>query len=282
MNPPLLWVVVPTCRPERLEWIRDRFVSQHYPNKALLVVENGDAIGAVRESGIHPHEVVQLRGEPHVSRARNAGIEAVRELGDWMCFWDDDDYYGPHYLTEVAAAIGTGGIADVIGKRRHFIAFREHGLYLFNERNQWSEALYLHGPTLTFRASQALPFPEIPEGEEMKWAEAMRARGASLRGLSIHHYCYMRGGDRHIFQASPEYIALISMSNDFVYWLGDVECDVIDGKRDWRDRIRKTEGERVSLPFRQDGGSSKLSLQVDADSKSFKLDTRELEAPEVA
>ena len=254
--------------------VADMFRAQHYPNKRLVIVENGDAIGATREAGVVPHMVTT--SEPHVSHARNAGIDLVRDLGgEWTAQWDDDDYYGPHYLSELAFSI-VNECGDLLGKRRHFVAFRDHGLYLFNAINQNKRAHYLHGPTLCFNAQRYpdVRYSIVEEGEDLLFCDAMQRRGAFIYGQSIHHFCYTRGHHvDHTFKGSPEFVARISKGNDFVYWLGHrVPAQVIDGTQDWRRFVLERQGDRTESPIipgdarpvlRIEGTHVSIDLQAD-------------------
>jgi len=238
---PWLWVIVPTCRPARLGAVVELFRDQIYPKKRLLIVENGEAVGMTKALGIVAHAVTT--SEKHPSHARNTGIDLVHDFGGgWLSMWDDDYYYGPQFLSELAFGI-VHKLGDVLGKRRHFVSFQGRGLYLFNERNQYRRAIYPHGPTLCFHSREQDRYPIIPEAEEIALCDMLRNRGRSIFGLSIHHYCYRRGSENdHTFKGSPEKVAYISEANDRTYYLGHFSPDVINGGVHWRRRVKNVIG----------------------------------------
>lgn len=258
---PLIWVVVPCYREQQLLWVVGLFTAQTYPNRKLCVVENGDAIGACRRLSIPADLVVTSR--QHVSHARNEGMYAIREQpGDgWISMWDDDDWYGPGYLEEVADLIW-GETAEVYGKHRHFVAMPDRGLLLFNERNQNKYTEYVHGPTLVFRADDGVNFRVQKEAEEVRWCNDMRRLGARVWASSIHHLLYLRysAAHGHAWVARPDNVVSASKRNDYYYSLGAVDTAVVTGDVPWRTRVVRTDGRRVSAPIAFPGKSASVRI----------------------
>ncbi len=261
MDNPLLYVVVPCCRPSQLQWVFDRYSDQTYQNKKLCIVENGEAVGACKRLGFTPDLVVTSR--PHVSHARNEGMYAVRDLNEdcWVAMWDDDDWYGPEYLSEMAA-LAASGKATVYGKQRHFVAFPDNGLYLFNEYNQNKYTDSVHGPTLVFRPEEGIVFKVQREAEEIRWCYEMSRLGAKIWAASIHHLLYLRydSGHSHAWQAQNGTVVSASRKNDYIYWLGDVDLSVVSGEADWKSRVMARDGSRTSPPFTWKGDVVKMPV----------------------
>lgn len=261
MKAPLLWVVVPCHREQQLPWVLEQYQRQVYSNKKLCIVENGDAIGACSRLGLAVDLVVTSR--THVSHARNEGMYAIRDMHDdgWLCMWDDDDWYGPGYLEEMAELVQSGR-AEVYGKHRHFVAFPDNGLYLFNEFNQNKYTDYVHGPTLVFRAADGVIFRVQREAEEVRWCGEMRRLGARVWGASIYHQLYLRygAGHGHAWKAQDGIVLRASQKNDYFYWLGDVDVDIVTGAVPWRSRIRAREGQRTPPPFVLRGKGTKIKV----------------------
>jgi glycosyltransferase involved in cell wall biosynthesis len=261
MAQPLLWVVVPCYREQQLHWVLDNFARQEYANKKLCIVENGEAIGGCYRLGLHADMVVTSR--EHVSHARNEGMYAVRDRHDdgWVCMWDDDDWYASAYLTEIAVLIEEDK-AEVYGKHRHFVAFPNNGLYLFNERNQNKYVEFVHGPTLTFRPEEAVLFHVQREAEEIRWCADMRKLGARVWASSVHNMLYLRYtmGHQHAWNAEDGLVLMASKQNDYYYWLGDTDLDVITGKVPWQSRVLRQEGERTPPPLQLEGPLTKVPV----------------------
>lgn len=246
-----LWVVVPCCRPEQLPWIFENFDRQVYQDKRLLIVENGPAVGACERYSRKPHYVIS--SENHVARARNDGIYFVRDHGGgWICMWDDDDWYGPAYLSEVELMIRSG-VADVYGKVRNFIGFQEHGLYLFNERNANGYTNHVHGPTIVFRSEDARTYPIVSTAEDVLWCLGMADMGARIWAGTINHYMYLRRRpEDHSWKASPERMMALSQFNDYYYWFGEIDTDLVTGKKPWKYFVKDQGNRRFPRPIRTD------------------------------
>lgn len=73
---PLVSVITPTIRPERLKRLEAMFEAQDYPNTELIIVPGGGSIG----------------------EKRNRGCESAN--GEIIVHFDDDDYYAPDYISK--------------------------------------------------------------------------------------------------------------------------------------------------------------------------------------
>jgi glycosyltransferase involved in cell wall biosynthesis len=114
---PLVSCIMPTFnrRPYVAQALRS-FAQQDYPNRELIVVDDGsDAI----------HDLIPAAANINYLRLpRRASIGAKRNLacqnarGEIIAHWDDDDWYAPDRLRYQAAPIIQGqGRVDRIGKR---------------------------------------------------------------------------------------------------------------------------------------------------------------------
>ena len=238
------WVVVPCCREEQLRSVWENYRRQTYRYKRLCIVENGLAVGGCRRLGFRPDLVIASRS--NVSHARNEGMFAVREFKDdaWVAMWDDDDWYGPHYLEE-AALLTLTGKAQIYGKLRHFVTFQDRRMFLFGAVHQHSYVPAVHGPSLVFRPSEAVAFRPSKEAEEISWCNAMRALGARVWASSVHHLLYVRHGGSHAWQASDELVKAASAAGDIVYEFEAADLTVVTGAVDWASRVKKHHGART-------------------------------------
>ena len=106
------------------------FRAQTYQNKGLVLVENGNALGACAAAGVVP--TLLLQSEPHQSAAKNIGLAAlVHEPDDWFVTWDDDDYHGPEFLAKFASATECG---CVLGQASFFMRLSDGRLMRFKRR----------------------------------------------------------------------------------------------------------------------------------------------------
>ena len=113
---PLVTAIMPTReRPEfALQAVR-YFLSQDYPNKELVVLEDGTPSLAGRLPDDPRIRYVATGAAPRsIGAMRNEACRLAH--GDIVAHWDDDDWYGPERLTRQVAAIRAGE-ADITALR---------------------------------------------------------------------------------------------------------------------------------------------------------------------
>jgi hypothetical protein len=188
----MITVIAPHARPEFAANLLANSVRQKVKHH-LVVVENGAALGsfAARE-GV----TVVSSAVAHQAAARNAGLTWLRANGGgaWAMF-DDDDYYGADYLSDVEHALSSSG-AVAVGKPWSFVMF-DDGLWRFSKGKEhcWADSFSLTGGSLAGASTDVVEFPTRPD-DDVGWCAAMRARGARLWSGSPFHYCYDRRGNR--------------------------------------------------------------------------------------
>jgi len=112
---PLVSILIPCYNAER--WIQQCIKSaleQDYPNKEVIVIDDGSTDGSVRIIEAFGNRV-QFEPGPH------AGGNAVRNRltalarGEWLQYLDADDYLLPGKLaSQVARIMECGGVVDVV------------------------------------------------------------------------------------------------------------------------------------------------------------------------
>lgn len=209
-----IWVIVPFSRPENLPRILQNFSRQHFQGKKLILIGNGRAahqtlqvLQASAEARLNLDSVVWGRSSEHQSHAKNEALAFIkRHGGGFFTTMDDDDWYGPGYLDELA---GYAKTYDALGKQWHFVSLGEGlsdptpQLLFCNRLHVDQDNAWLTGGTISGWAETALPFPVTP-GEDLGWCEKMKAQGAKIRGLSAYHYLYRRSyaGAAHTWSAT--------------------------------------------------------------------------------
>lgn len=161
------------------------YARQVYPYKRLIIVANGKA------RNLHIDCDVLLSSDNNPSCAKNEALYWLkRNGGGYFSIFDDDDYYGPEYLSEVAHYKDK---ATIIGKNIHYF-YCSDGLYLANKGLAESAVKQIHGPTLSCQSEIA---PEYPHrlNEEKGFCDIVRNSGGSIFNTTIHNYIYMRRTD---------------------------------------------------------------------------------------
>lgn len=196
---PRIWALCAFSRPERLQTVVAEFRAQTYPNKGLVLVENGAALGACAATGVAP--TLLLQSEPHQSAAKNVGLAALQaeDPDAIVVTWDDDDHHGRDLLERYAVAAEPG---VVLGKPSFFLRLANGRLLRFKRPRHM-----LWGGTLAARVGDALPFENTGRwGEDERWLAQMLARGNRTKALSEWHFIANRGGTGHAWHASDAHV----------------------------------------------------------------------------
>jgi glycosyltransferase involved in cell wall biosynthesis len=227
-RPPVI-VIAALSRPERVPDVMGAFFRQDYSGtRHLLMVENGRAIGSVPAAD----GVSVIRSPASSGEARNHGLAWARGVGGaaWA-FFDDDDYYGPGYLTEQISALTTTG-ANVVGKAWQYVMYPD-GLYRIQSprENCWDE-IGLTGGSLCGLSPFGLPEFEVRSDDDLAWCSAVRSAGMRTWATSRYNYCYDRSRPGPRVQVDGPAISRRAMSGDGVCsdYFGLVPHSVVDDR----------------------------------------------------
>lgn len=86
------------------------FTNQSYPNKELVIIDDGDEDYSDILTDIPPEEIkyVRLKKEPDfvLGKLRNRSLDEAN--GDYLVQWDDDDWYHPERIATQAKILDEG------------------------------------------------------------------------------------------------------------------------------------------------------------------------------
>jgi glycosyltransferase involved in cell wall biosynthesis len=195
---PLVSCIMPTFnRRAFIPLALKSFLSQDYPNKELIVVDDGDdKIGALVE-GLPGVSYVPLSYRASIGSKRNLACEMAH--GEIIAHWDDDDWYGPSRLRYQAMPI-IRGEADVTGLENAFVMELPAGQF-WTTSSQLHHQMFVgnvHGGTLVFRKdliAEGLRYPEVDLAEDAYFLRMATGRGKRLMRLpNAGLFVYVRHG----------------------------------------------------------------------------------------
>ena len=221
-----IWVVVPLSRPEFLNNVVCNFTEQKFYGKKLVIVENGDAVGICKKRGFQCDLI--LTSDKHQSHAKNTALAEIRKHGGgfWTTF-DDDDYYGPDYLTELSGYAKRG---DLIGKLFHFIrttdGFMRVQLGQVNVPCEIQKPVA--GPTISAWAEDCPDFAVVNTGEDTQLFVDMFNKGAKVFSTSPWHFAMIRRESGHTWKATDE--QMVQHTDDGMFEMNDNHFEYVNGK----------------------------------------------------
>lgn len=167
MLAPLVSCIMPTGRRlSRLPQALKLFAAQDYPNKELVVVDDGEeSAEAICSSSRETVRFIRLSQRVTIGEARNIACDAA--LGSIICHLDDDDWYAPWHISHHASLL-VGDIAITGLRNLTYLDARDGKVwrYTYFGGDHW-----LAGGTFVYRklAWRALPFPAVQIGEDTRW-----------------------------------------------------------------------------------------------------------------
>jgi len=161
------------------------FLRQDYPNKELIIVDDGtDAVGDLVPGDERIH-YIRLNAKTTIGAKRNLACEQAR--GDIIVHWDDDDWHAPHRLSYQVEALLREGV-DVCGIKTPLFYDIDSGLawrYVYPEQQR----AWLSGSSLCYRRAYWADnrFAPVNVGEDSRFVwSGSKERLATLADSSFH------------------------------------------------------------------------------------------------
>nr|WP_282452407.1 glycosyltransferase [Corynebacterium meridianum] len=207
---PLVSVLVSTNRPNQVDHIVRTIDSMNGVNgiKVQLcflahgftvadsLVEQVSALGL--ENAVFLHEASSTPLGACYNR-----LAAVAE-GDVVAKIDDDDLYGPHYLSDQVYALGYSG-ADVVGKQAHYTWFESTNCTsIVSPEREHKLTHFVAGPTIVTWRKTLLetPFRTVSRGEDTKFLQDVIDAGGTIYSADRYNFVRVRGNHGHTWALS--------------------------------------------------------------------------------
>jgi glycosyltransferase involved in cell wall biosynthesis len=191
---PLVSCIMPTYNRRRFVPLAVRtFLTQDYPNRELVVIDDGSEPVADLVEGAPGVRYFRLPGRVTIGEKRN--LACALAAGDLIAHWDDDDWYSPRRLRYQADPILTGA-ADITG-------LTTGGVLVLPAGEFWAIRPWLHqrmfvgdvhGGTLVFRKAlidERVRYPAVSLAEDAAFLRAATGRG--------HRLCRLANGGAFVY-----------------------------------------------------------------------------------
>ena len=204
---PLVTCIMPTCdRRSFIPLALENFRRQDYPNKELVIVDDGDDAVGDLTLGRPGVRYVRLTMRTSIGGKRN--LACRRPRGQIIAHWDDDDWYAPDRLRYQVAPI-MAGEADLTGLVGDYVLELPGGDF-------WTTLPHLHrrmfvgdvhGGTLVYRGAlleSGMRYPEINLAEDaalIRQAASRRQRLLRLSNPGV--FVYVRHGSNAWGEYAP-------------------------------------------------------------------------------
>lgn len=198
-EPPLVTATMPTRdRPEFAVQAVRYFLDQDYPNKEMVVLEDGIPTLEGRLSD-DPRVRYVATGKPlrSIGAMRNEACELAR--GEIVAHWDDDDWYGPERLSRQVEPIRSGD-ADLTALRDSVMLDLATWRFWRTQPDLHRRIFYIgdvHGATMTYRRRiwEEAKFPDQSLAEDAIFLQRALDMGSRLHAIDAKGlFIYIRHG----------------------------------------------------------------------------------------
>lgn len=217
ISQPGVSIIVATAKLKYIDNIFSNYARLIYPDTELIIILNKNKLNindySMKSIGIKNVRIFQLDESCTLGECLNYGIEQARY--DYISKMDDDDYYGPNYLTDLMNVFKYTD-AKVTAKVSRFIFF-EHinvlGIFLPNYENKFVSS-DVAGGTLTFKKEvfNKVRFRNMNCAEDREFCLDCHSAGIKVYSADKYNYIYIRHNDlkQHTWKSfSPIDIARI-------------------------------------------------------------------------
>ncbi|MFQ5805051.1 MAG: glycosyltransferase [Phycisphaerae bacterium] len=203
LPPPRVSVITCTNRPARLENIIANYERQAYPHKELVLVLNSDDFSLTRVrkrlASVPDARVFQLPEASTLGRCLNAAADEAR-CEYWSKF-DDDDFYGQHYLSDMLMPFAYTD-ASIVGKGCCYAYLQEtRCLALRNPEGEHRYTSELPGSAMIVdrKVFDQVRFPDQNREEDTQFLRECAKLGFKLYSADRFNYVAQRAksADHH-------------------------------------------------------------------------------------
>ncbi|ARD41408.1 glycosyltransferase family protein [Actinomyces gaoshouyii] len=196
-RPPSVAPLISTNRPHRLVGVLESLAAQEEVEIRPIILTHGfeadpAARARARELGLEP---TWMSAPTSTSLGSNYTAMLQRVEADLIAKMDDDDLYGPHYLSEALTAIDYSG-AGIVGKHAHYVHLAGSDLTVLRFP-EWEHRYtsFVSGPTIVARAdlARAVGFPDTGQGEDTALLRGAIDAGVSIYSTSRFGFVQRRG-----------------------------------------------------------------------------------------
>lgn len=201
-------VITCTNRPKYIDNVFENFNRQLYKDKELIIILNNNKMNLkewIKKSKKYPNSsVFQVDERKSLGYCLNYGIEKANF--NIIAKLDDDDYYGPEYLSQAVKALK---YADVVGKYTTYVYFEDSKILAIRNPKRDNRYVYrVEGPTLVFKKEicDKIKFHNKSLGEDIQFCKDCIRNGVKIFATDKNNFVYIRHGslDKHAWNIKDE------------------------------------------------------------------------------
>lgn len=220
-------IITSTIKPQFMDNIFENYDRQNWAEKELIVILNKDDMEIDQWNKLAQNyknvSVHQLPEHLTLGECLNYGIE--KSQYGHVAKFDDDDYYGPDYLTQAMDAFENTD-AVLVGKRTAYTYFKNEQILTMTGRSKFENQYIkkvMKGGTLVLDKSifPEVQFPPKNLSEDVGIQRQCLEKGYQMFSTDRKNYAYVRHGDET--HTSHKKNHLLIKQNKFIAHTADLK-----------------------------------------------------------
>lgn len=203
---PCISIIVCTMRKDSLENVFENFDRQLYENKEMIIVLNNNKMSIQQwEKKAKSYENISIfQLDENITLGSCLNFAVSKTKYDILAKFDDDDYYGPKYLSDSIKFLKN---ADIIGKAASFVYFKKSKtLAIRSPLKENKYVKHMDGPTLIIKKHvfDKILFSDIPRGVDTQFSKDAISIGFKIYSTNRFHHVYIRSesSENHTWKIS--------------------------------------------------------------------------------
>ena len=201
-------IITCTNREEFIDNVFKNYQQQTWKEKELIIVLNKDSMDIdkwIRKAMNYENVFVyQLHEKATLGDCLNFGV--MRADYDIIAKFDDDDYYGPNYITSAMDVFKEKEVM-VAGKSTYYIYFKNKKALILvtNEENSYTDTVA--GATLIFRKEvfYKVRFEKVNRAEDYFFIDECKKEGFRIYSLDRNDFAVIRHNtENHTWKIADE------------------------------------------------------------------------------
>lgn len=207
-------IITSTMRPKHINQLFQNYARQDWVNKELIIIVNKDSAGLQRyqnKAKLFPNvRVFRMPESSKLGACLNYAASMAKY--DYIAKFDDDDYYGPHYISEAMSTFQTSK-ADIVGKLEIYYYFPHRTTLLLRRRGRYwyTPVSRVAGATIMFhkRVMDKISFnTEVRQGSDVRFLKRALEHKFRIYTTSRYNFAAMRRADRssHTWKITDQHL----------------------------------------------------------------------------
>ncbi len=220
-------IITSTNNPNSLKNVLENYKRQDFTEKELIIIINNNDINIEdwrsKLDGKNAIRIFKLDENISLGKCLNYGVSKSKY--NCIAKFDDDDYYGPNYLTEAISGFKISK-ARVVGKGTTIVYFvKSKTLALRDPGLEWRFINFANGSTLVIKKSvfNRVKFRDMSAAEDVHFCRDCLKSGIRIYSTSRYNHVYMRypSKNKHTWKISDnellqKYCRFLKHTEDYI------------------------------------------------------------------